>query len=266
MQTRQRGLVAILDALGAATYSDTEIDRFLESRDLVLERLNQRADAGKIDKSRLRLFTFNDTVVIVFLAAHGGDVTLKDIETFSFRLRAFMMHSFENRILFRGSLSVGGFRLVDDKTNTVMGAAVSDAAAWYDKTDWVGIAATPLATMFIQSLLELHGRNYDYILIDYAVPLRGGARVPVKVVNWPKGFYVKGLRPNLGGGARSMLLSFLAKHNVPFGAAWGFDGRKGFRLSLSGLTALYGWRVDVGPRLSRATSSRRCMSVSRCGS
>jgi hypothetical protein len=72
--TERMGLIAILDALGAATYSDPEIDLFLESRDLVLERLkiNQRAEAGQIDKARLRLFTFNDTVVIVYLAAKGG--------------------------------------------------------------------------------------------------------------------------------------------------------------------------------------------------
>jgi hypothetical protein len=31
--------------------------------------------------------------------------------------------------------------VVDDTTNTVMGEAVSDAAAWYDKADWIGIAA-----------------------------------------------------------------------------------------------------------------------------
>jgi hypothetical protein len=217
MKPQQRGIIAILDALGAATYSDAEIDSFLQSRDLVLDLLNQKAHAGKIDKARLRLFTFNDTVVVVYLAEEGQDVTLKDIETFSFRLRAFMMHSFENRILFRGSLSIGSFRMVDDATNTVMGAAVSDAAAWYDKADWIGIAATPHATMSIQSLLELHNKNYDYILVDYAVPLRGGAKASVKAVNWPKAFYVKGLRPNLPGGARSMLLSFLAHHNVPLG-------------------------------------------------
>lgn len=217
MKPQQQGLIAILDALGAATYSDAEIDSFLESRTLVLDLLNQRALAGKIDRARLRLFTFNDTVVIVYLAVQGQEVSLKDIEAFCFRLRAFMMHSFQNKILFRGSLSIGPFRMVDDATNTVMGAAVSDAAAWYDKADWIGIAATPHATMYIQSLLERHQKNYDYILVDYHVPLRGGAKATVKAVNWPKGFWLKGVRPDLPGSARSMLLSFLAQHRVPLG-------------------------------------------------
>ncbi len=47
------GLIAILDALGAATYSKDEAKRFLESRDLVINKLNERADAGRIDKARL---------------------------------------------------------------------------------------------------------------------------------------------------------------------------------------------------------------------
>src|SRR5437879_3970716 len=114
ISSHRRGLIAILDALGAATYSEGEIGRFLESRELVLNKLNERAEAGKIDKGRLKVFTFNDTVVIVYLANPGQDVTLDDVVTFSFRLRAFMMHSLQNEILFRGALSVGSFYSVDD--------------------------------------------------------------------------------------------------------------------------------------------------------
>jgi hypothetical protein len=96
------GLIAILDALGAATYTQQEIERFLESRNLVLHKLNEKAEAGRIDKERLRVFTFNDTVVIVYLAARA--VNLTDVEVFCVRLRAFMMQSLEHQILFRGAI------------------------------------------------------------------------------------------------------------------------------------------------------------------
>jgi hypothetical protein len=209
------GLVAILDALGAATYSEPEIARFLDSRDQVLDKLNERAKAGKIDKKRLKVFTFNDTIVIVYLAEQ--DVTLRDVVTFSLRLRAFMMHSLQHRILFRGSISAGLLYGVDDATNTVMGPAVSDAAAWYDKADWIGIQATPHASIFVQSLLERSKNQFTHLLVDHEVPLKGGSRVTVKVVNWPKAFYVKGLRPPGTMGARAMLHSFLAQHQIPRG-------------------------------------------------
>ena len=57
--------VAILDALGAKNYSEQELFRFLDSRDIVLETLAERARARKIDKARLQVFTFGDTIVIV---------------------------------------------------------------------------------------------------------------------------------------------------------------------------------------------------------
>jgi hypothetical protein len=211
-----RGLIAILDALGAATYTGDETDNFLQSRELVLNKLDERAKAGKIDKTRLRVFTFNDTVVIVYLAANGHGVTLEDVTVFGIRLRAFMMHSLQNRILFRGALSVGLFYGVDDKTNTIMGPAVSDAAAWYDQADWMGIQATPHASIFIQSLLE-GSSAHEYILADYDVPLKGGKSVNVKALNWPKAFYVEGLRPGGDQPTRAMLLSFLAQHQAPKG-------------------------------------------------
>ena len=54
-----------------AALSEDEIDTCLESRDLVLDKLNQRAQAGKIDTTRLRVFTFNDTIVIVYVMPSG---------------------------------------------------------------------------------------------------------------------------------------------------------------------------------------------------
>jgi hypothetical protein len=212
-----QGLIAILDALGAATYSEAEIERFLESRELVLNKLDERAKAGKIDKQRLKVFTFNDTVVIVYLARRNHGVTLEDVTTFGFRLRAFMMHSLQNEILFRGSISVGAFYGVDDHTNTVMGPAVSDAAAWYNQPDWIGVSATPHASMFIQSLLEQSPDDHEMIIIDYDVPLKGRPAVRVKAINWPKAFWVSGLRPDRPQSARAILLSLLARHQTPIG-------------------------------------------------
>jgi hypothetical protein len=226
MATQQQGLIAILDALGSATYSDAEIDRFLESRELVLSDLNTRAEdelrrrAGEgADPAKLHVFTFNDTVVIVYQPGPGKAVSVDDVEWFTIRLRALMIRSLRKQILFRGSLAVGKFHTVDDDTNTVLGAAVSDAAAWYDKTDWIGIAATPHTSIYIQALLEdSKTEKLDHVLVDYDVPLKDKSRLSLKAINWPKGFYVKGLRPDdLRVGARGMLHAFLAKHQTPWG-------------------------------------------------
>jgi hypothetical protein len=210
------GLVAILDALGAAAYSEIEIEQFLKSRQTVLDLLNQKLEGvtGRISTDRLKIFTFNDTIVIVFLTA--ASATLSDVEAFCKLLRKFMIDSFRHRILFRGSISAGAFYGVDDESNTVMGPAISDAASWYERADWIGIHATPHATIIIDALLEGSGQDIEHVMIDYDVPLRD-QRVRLKAVNWPKGFWVKGVKPEGPQKGRAALLSFLSQHPVPVG-------------------------------------------------
>ncbi len=220
MLDEKRGLIAILDALGAAGYGEREIARFLESRAAVLEILRDKAHAqeegGQLDEGAVSIFTFNDTILIVLRT--GRDPTLPDVERFGVLLRRFLVESLAQGILFRGSLSIGRF-YVDDASNTVMGAAVTDAAAWYDAAEWVGINATPHASMVIESLREQAAHDLDRVLVDYDIPFKEGKVQRLKAVNWPKGFYVKGVRPvTAGEKERAKCLSLLAAHGVPKGA------------------------------------------------
>jgi hypothetical protein len=216
---QQEGLIAILDALGAANYSNREITQFLKSRELVLGLLQRKAQAkavqSDIDASFVTTFTFNDTVLIVYRT--GGAPSLKDVEHFCVLLRKFMVTSLAQGILFRGAVSVGDF-YVDGESNTVMGASVTDAAAWYDSADWIGINATPHATLVIQALLEQDRRDIGRVLVDYPVPFKDRPPLTLKAVNWPKAFVVRGLRPvNDDEVPRAKCLSLLTAHRVPQG-------------------------------------------------
>jgi hypothetical protein len=215
---QKQGIIAILDALGAATYNDKEISQFLSSRERVLELLARKADAkqvrGDINIEFVTTFTFNDTVLIVYCTPRQS--TLNDVLHFCLLLRKFMVDSLAQGILFRGSVSIGNF-YVDDQSNTVMGTAVTDAAAWYDSADWVGINATPHATLVVKTLLH-ESKDLDHVLVDYPVPLTGHPSLDLKAVNWPKAFYVKGLRPvKEDEDARAKCLELLAQHKVPKG-------------------------------------------------
>lgn len=210
------GLIAILDALGAAGYELEKINSFLNSRQLVIDQLKDKATSIGIDVDKITTFTFNDTVLIVYRTERP--VSFNDVQKFGELLRRFAIKSLDLGILFRGSLSIGKF-YVDDDTNTVMGEAVSDAAAWYDSADWVGIAATPQATFLIQSLTEQDGENIERLMVDYLVPFKDGRSLPLKAINWPKAFFVRGMRPKTHRGKeRAKCLSLLAKHGIPKGA------------------------------------------------
>jgi hypothetical protein len=161
-------MIAILDALGAARYGDREIARFLESRQRVLDILHEKAHAkevrGEIETSAVSTFTFNDTVLIVFRTPSAP--SLAHVEHFGLLLRKFQVDSLAQGILFRGSIGIGTF-YVDDQSNTVMGSAVTDAAAWYNAAEWVGINATPHARW-----KEKRGRE-SFLDMEESLPVEG---------------------------------------------------------------------------------------------
>jgi len=213
---KEQGLIAILDALGAANYSEEKIGHFLESRELLLKELRIKAKSIRVDFDKLSTFTFNDTVLIVYRTHERA--TLQDVKGFGELLRRFAVKSLEHGILFRGSIAIGQFYL-NEETNTVMGDAVSDAAAWYDRADWVGIAATPQATLLIQSLVEQAGDNIERLMVDYSVPFKDNETLDLKAVNWPRAFFVRGMTPCAQGEKkRAKCLALLSAHGVPRGA------------------------------------------------
>lgn len=209
---KQNGMVAIFDALGAASYSDKEIQRFLWSRDHVLKLLGEKIEhmPRRIAPKDIKIFTFNDTILIAY-TTNAQQPNLNQITSFFIILRRFLVDSLRQKILFRGSVSIGTF-YVDDKSNTVMGQAVTDAAAWYDKADWIGVQATPKATIVVQRWLEKHRVTRKLFILDYDVPISGGGKsVRVKALNWPMLFLYSSVKP------KEKILQLLSEHSVPLG-------------------------------------------------
>jgi hypothetical protein len=210
-----QGLVAILDALGTKLLSLPEAVEFVALRDSILRFTAKVIETGLpgLDRTRLRTFTLNDTIVYVY--EPPGDVTLAEVERFCHILRVAETRSIVEGFPFRGAFAVGEFFVGDEQT--VLGPAVNDAASWFEAADWIGIHATPHATIFIQSLMEKSpDAKLEHVLVDYDVPLKKETTgKELKAVNWPKGFYVKGVRPPGGGTTKGLVLSALSARRVP---------------------------------------------------
>jgi hypothetical protein len=214
---KQNGIVAIFDALGASSYSESEVESFMKSREKALNFLTEKIEGVLgFSADRVSIFTFNDTVIVILKCDEKGP-NIEDVKKFFTILRKFLVDSMREKILFRGSISIGSF-YANEEDNIVMGQAVTDAAAWYNKADWVGVNATPHATIKIQKLLEQQPENLDHLLIDYDIPLKDGRSLKLKAINWAKVFFVKGISPCVGNeGQRYKLLQFLSLHQVPLG-------------------------------------------------
>lgn len=215
-RVRQNGIVAVLDALGTASYSDSEVEEFLKSAAHLKQLLSRKVENVQIDPQMVSIFTFNDTVLIA-LQTEGENPDVIEVQNFFKILRKFLVDSLSQSILFRGAVSVGTF-YVDAQLNTVMGQAVTDAAAWYNMADWIGIQTTPKTTIVLDGLMERGGQKMDHLVLPYDVPLKGGRTVAVKAINWPKVFFVESLTPcEEGETPRAKFLGFLSKRTVPMG-------------------------------------------------
>lgn len=217
---KQHGIVGILDALGAANYSDKEIKRFIQSQPIVIKLLKEKSErvAVRLDVNKVTTFTFNDTVLIVLKSAFPKP-SPDEIIAFLEVLRKFLVDSFVNNILFRGAFAVGSFYQNED-TNTILGEAVTDAATWYNKADWIGIISTPRTSVYIDYLMEKHQKSLKlkHLILNYDVPMSNGEAKNLKTVNWPKVFWVDGITPcQPNKSKRETLLKLLSKYNMPEG-------------------------------------------------
>jgi hypothetical protein len=219
-----QGLVAVLDALGASSFNDKQIESFVNNRQELLKALEKNAtdamiegDTGKLARAELDTFTFGDTLIVTYTVK--GDLTARALVRFFALIRQFLVDSLVNEILFRGAIGVGTFRQ-DSETNTVMGEALSDAAAWHQRADWFGAIATPRTTLAIERLLgdEEEQEKKRWAFVSYDVPLKGDTTQRLKCVNWPKIFLVPHLVPGSDASdPRRRFLSCLERQLVPFG-------------------------------------------------
>lgn len=230
MMDRKNGIVAVLDALGVADYDNEKIEQFVDYRDLVLSLLGDKANAIGVERlgGSIVNFIFNDTVVVT-LGQEQVDAWPPQFELFLKLMRKFEADSLVSRILFRGAISFGKF-FVDSESNTVMGPAVSDAAAWYDKADWAGILATPRTSILIQSFADADSDQWKSLAVDYKIPMKNGSALALKAVNWPSLFRKPG--PYTPGGdaatPKQRFLALLAKHQIPAGTESKFFNMKQF--------------------------------------
>lgn len=183
----------MLDALGASEFSETQIKEFLSARSEINEIIkNLSTELKGMGKFHTpNIYTFGDTIVITFTLRSKKYIE-KHIRGIVILMRRYLFHSMEKGILFRGSFSIGHF-IEDPKTNTVMGKALSDAASWYELSDWMGLNSTPSSN----SVLEYYFSQAPQFINDakwihpYEVPLKTGQTINLYSISWPATFFDK---------------------------------------------------------------------------
>jgi len=231
---KKYGIVILLDALGASTFTESQIRQFLAARayinDFVKDFPGFIKRAGVKDIGTFpppAVFTFGDTVIITvplrtkkYIYAHILSVALL--------MRRYLFHSLEEGIMFRGSFSIG-YYLEDSQSNTVMGPSLIDAAAWYDQSEWMGLSSTPKTNSVLEYLAgssEPEKSLFIY-MVPYNVPLKSGETFRLYTINWPSIFLDKSLVPKAHQkNPTKYFLDCLQNFFVPKGTEMKFENTK----------------------------------------
>jgi hypothetical protein len=102
-------------------------------------------------------------------------------------MRHYIFLALTERMLFRGAFSIGNY-IEDSKANTVMGEALVDAAQWYEKSDWMGLIATPKTHTAIEFYTPPSDIRMKHYLIDYPVPMKNTPPISLFCISWPGAF------------------------------------------------------------------------------
>ena len=211
------GLVGIFDALGAKNFGPSKVASYIESQEQILraveDKASNQAESGKL--STPKNFTFNDTIVIALGTDKKGEYNA--IKGFARIVRRFLSYSLTKSLFFRGAIAIGDFTCSEEQ-NLIMGNAVTDAASWYEQPEFIGAIATPKASMIIQKHIIEDADPPNFLLFEVEVLCKKGKQ-RLFAINWPKAFYISGLRPEIckKGKELSCLLHLLSANEVPIG-------------------------------------------------
>lgn len=251
VQRIRNGVVVLLDALGASQFGLDECEDFVRKRDEIMDEasksylLDKHHELLKYDLAPTISAIFGDT--LLFAWSFDGDKAASQPVALKFLamwLAHFIWDGVKRQIFYRGAMSTGEI-LVNPGSNTVIGPAVVDAAAWYEQADWFGVIATPSFGIGIDhfDLIKQSAANnndsdeyrkysaacqafstdtlqssiledyYSPALVRYSVPLKTDQEKEMWVASWP--YALLKLHNDSKGKAKVAFLDALASMSKP---------------------------------------------------
>ena len=182
---RKKGIVILLDALGASEYSDEKINEFLNARKEINSIIHDLLNPAMIGSSA-SIYMFGDTIVVTVELV--DEYVAGQILFICTAMQWYLFRSLQKGILYRGAFSIGSY-IEDATSNTVMGEAITDAAQWYEKADWMGLVSTPKTDSVLEYYVPSGEISDSKLLCRYPVPIKGSSPINLYSISWPELFY-----------------------------------------------------------------------------
>ncbi|HEV2691700.1 MAG TPA: hypothetical protein VG347_02275 [Verrucomicrobiae bacterium] len=189
------GVVCLIDALGAKNFSDEETINFLESRKVIRRAMEDKV-ADQINIRSIqnpKIALFNDTIVVAIECRPDSEEEKNSIYAIAVIVRKLISDGISKGIFFRGAIGVGNF-FADLPNDTIIGQAVSDAASWYESSNFIGCILTPRLAFVLQKHFGEGQPTARGTFIPHLISTKEGNK-EMFCVNWPRAFFISSIRP-----------------------------------------------------------------------
>ncbi len=185
------GFVCILDALGTkGSWIQEPHDSFITKiKSFNKDLLTYMNSYNKSQFGKLEIYSFSDTIFVIYKCPieEGKEPRLL-IPIFAKVIAAAFSYALTKKLFLRGAISQGNFY---QDENIFVGPAIDDAAAYFEKTDWIGVICTP-STSYASEFAILVGdsiiKKSNQYLIKYDVPMHNQVCENLYSINWPAWF------------------------------------------------------------------------------
>lgn len=174
------GLSPVVFRIGDTIVCSWEIDR------KALSEIEREVSSGKETGSPSQ----------VQIARHHCRFASKYLPHIADWLSGMIFMGLEQGLLLRGALAIGDYVVgpTGDGSITLVGPAVSDAASWYEATDWFGVIFTPACGLLIVEAINGascsdQNINLDQWFVEYPVPSKDREAMNLWSISWPCPYY-----------------------------------------------------------------------------
>ena len=193
-----QGVVVLLDVLGTRANSSGQALETLKkfesfARDAT-ESTSTALRAGErlgMRPSTLVPKIMGDMIVLLFPGhqANGDEsIILSEMGYCIHRIVQLFLRAIETQVFLRGAISYGDF-VYSKRGNSVVGPAITDAANWCEKADWIGIQLTPSCGMHLETIQNSDVKNLGCILFDLPMSAKSHVRIlKTWCCDWPSQF------------------------------------------------------------------------------
>ena len=168
---KRHGVIAILDILGTkkkgtpkkAEQFLSNLENFYEEIDKLSLVINQfycgnyapffgdslYSKKLKQNPMQMSVSTFSDTIIFAYYNMKKVNDRIL-LGLFGYFMNLLFSYAFIKKILLRGVISVGDFFLLNTERGfLIIGPAINEAKNLYESTKWIGISATPSASLIL---------------------------------------------------------------------------------------------------------------------